>query len=332
MIALVAVLALPLGPAAPQESRPAVDSAPLAARLAGAWRELGAENPRVIGFLGERCVQVYRGGQSVMTVAYGADAMERTPCDSGSTLREQVRIEGPVLTLTYPGGNAFRFERVDPTKDPETFDSVRLDAIPLGVRTPGAEELADLRSELEARVEREQEIRRRIAPLMQVPPEERGIDALNAVGEEMRAIDLDNTRYLTGLLQDVGWIDTERFGEDARHDAFLIVQHSPSLRLMGTVLPILEAEARDDPSTGGPYAYLHDRYQLSMCGMQRYGTQLYSGPDGAHYVVRLEDPEGVDERREAFALGPLEDYLDLFRSGGTPVVVGDLPERSAGGD
>ncbi len=326
MLAL-AVLVLTAASALRPQSPPAAER--LENRLAGAWRELEADPPRLLGFTGLLCVQSLEGSQTVFRVEYGEAALVRTPCGFGDVLREEVALADGVLTLTYPGGNVVRFERVDPAAAPADDEAVRLDPIPLGSRDPSADERADLRAELAARVERDQEVRRRMGPLLQVPPEERGIDALKAVGDEMRAVDLDNTRFLVELVRDVGWIDAERFGEEARRAAFLIVQHSPSLRLMATVLPVLETEANADPATGDPYAYLYDRLQLSLCGQQRYGTQLHVGPDGTHYVVRLDDPAGVDERRASLGMGPLEEYLDLFRASGTRVVIGDLPAAVA---
>ena len=139
----------------------------------------------------------------------------------------------------------------------------------------------------------------------------------------MRAIDLENTLYLTALLRDVGWIDAERFGPQAHGAAFLIVQHSPHLRLMRTVLPVLEGEARANRSQGQRFALLHDRLSLSLCGSQRYGTQLVTGRDDAYYVTRLEAPEGVDARRAELGMGTLEEYLALYRGQGIRVVIGD---------
>ena len=295
-------------------------------RLAGAWRELGATKPRILGFSEERCVQFSDDYQRVFTVTYGEDSITRTPCGSGGAQRHGVRFEEDEVVFDALGSET-RYARIDPDVDPEAYDSVRLDPFVLGSRAPSADEIVGLCAELDARVQREQAVRRRMGPLMALPPAERNAEALDAIGDEMQVIDRDNTRYLVRLLEDVGWIDADRFGEDARQNAFLIVQHSPSLRLMGTVLPLLESEARADPTTGMLYAYLYDRYQLALCAPQRFGTQLHVGLDGTHYVVRLEQLETVDERREAFGMGPLEDYLDLFRRSGTEVVIGDVPDQ-----
>lgn len=302
--------------------------ADLEPRLAGAWREEGVDEPRLLFFEANRCVLVWRGQQSLFDVEYGVDAIKRRPVGTGAELDEAVSIDGDRLTLRYPGGNEFTYVHLA-----EVPADARIGPMELGSRTPDDDELGAIEADLSARAERDQDVRQRLNALMTAARAAGDLDTaegrnrfmtgaeMTAISREMASIDVENTRFLAKLLADVGWIDPDRFGVDANRNAFLIVQHSGNLRLMQTVLPRLEEEARANSTIGELYALLYDRTQLRLGGMQRYGTQLTSDATGGLVVDHLEDPENVDERRASVGMGPLETYLDYFRRDGRTVRV-----------
>lgn len=283
-------------------------------RLAGAWEQ--AEGGQVLHFDGDRCVLVEDGRQVLFAVEYGEAGIRRRPLDADVVLDETVAFTEGGLTLTYPGGRQVGYRRLAAVPD-----DARREPLPLGTRNPEGPEIARLGAELRERAVREQAVREELAPLLHAGEGKRDRDAEREVMRRMHAIDVDNTRRLVAIVTDVGWIDRARFSERACADAFLIVQHSGSLRLMQAVLPLLEAEARQRADVGEEFALLFDRTQLALGREQRYGTQLREGEGGVMHVVRLLDPDGVDERRRSVGLPPLEDYLQLFRRRGAKVVV-----------
>ncbi len=57
-------------------------------------------------------------------------------------------------------------------------------------------------------------------------------------------------------------------------------------------------------------ALLEDRVLLDEGKSQRYGSQLKFNPEnGTYELYPIDDPAGVNERRQEMGLGPLEDYL-----------------------
>ncbi|HEY8524359.1 MAG TPA: DUF6624 domain-containing protein [Acidimicrobiales bacterium] len=64
-------------------------------------------------------------------------------------------------------------------------------------------------------------------------------------------------------------------------------------------------------------AYLEDRVALNRGRPQRYGTQI-GCVDGRAEPAELEDPEGVDERRAAVGLSPLDDTELAVSAAGAP--------------
>lgn len=140
--------------------------------------------------------------------------------------------------------------------------------------------------------------------------------------QKMTEVDTDNTAWLTELVAEVGWIDSQRFSDEAAEVAFLIVQHSGDLRLMAAALPAIEADVEASGANGGRYALLFDRFRMWRAERQRYGSQLGFGADGM-FLYPLEDPASVDERRAEVGLEPLAAYLERFRerNGDKPVEI-----------
>ena len=56
-------------------------------------------------------------------------------------------------------------------------------------------------------------------------------------------------------------------------------------------------------------ALLEDRVAIGEGRMQIYGSQIGTKPDNSHYVLPLEDPDHVDQRRAGVGLGPLAEYV-----------------------
>jgi len=199
------------------------------------------------------------------------------------------------------------------TRDGERRRFERAEAMPgsLVVQTPDIaapeplepDALDALRAELSERRDKEQAVRARISD----PDEDQSV-----VMSEMHRIDVDNTAWLKERMADTGWFDAARFGRKATGDAFLIVQHSGDLGLMTAALPLIKAEIRSGAIRGDQFALLYDRLALNLGRKQSFGSQL-SGNDDGLFVCPLDDPEGVDARRKAVGMGPLVDYLELFR-------------------
>jgi len=136
---------------------------------------------------------------------------------------------------------------------------------------------------------------------------------------DIARVDHDNTEFLRTLIEELGWIDAERFGRESAEAAFLLVQHSPDLRLMRTALPRIEKDVRAKRIDGQNYALLFDRVQLNLGWKQRYGSQIGITEQGAKVLMPCEDFESVDQRRSELGMGTLANYLKLFEEGGVAV-------------
>jgi len=161
----------------------------------------------------------------------------------------------------------------------------------------------DLREELLRRAEKDQAAR--LAP----DDEWQGVVA----------VDAENLPWLENLVDEVGWPGRSLAGEDGAHAAWLLVQHADAdpafqrhcLDLMTEAVERGEATRRD-------LAYLTDRVLLAEGQPQEYGTQMW-GTENGWAPMNLRDPDNVDARRGAVALGPLSENVErISRDYGPP--------------
>lgn len=147
---------------------------------------------------------------------------------------------------------------------------------------------------------------------------------------DMSKVDEENAAALRTLVQEIGWIDAERFGREAAAHAFLIVQHSGDLRLMQAALPLIEKEMKQGIGNPQEYAMLYDRLQLMLGKKQRYGSQVGVGPLGNAVVLPLEDRSKVEQFRKEIGLFSLAMYLEMIEKvQGSKVRFADEEEKPA---
>lgn len=217
---------------------------------------------------------------------------------SGPKQAAEYEIKDGILTLK--GGEPQTFKKVD--RSPEAME---LRPLALGTAKPvSLPRVKALQEELAARQKEDQAVR--------TNPQRQG---------DMARVDGENTAWLKQQVQNLGWIDVERFGAEASNAAFLIVQHSGDLPLMLAALEPIEKDVKARRLDGQPYALLYDRVQLYTGNKQRFGTQVGRDKDGAPAVLPLEDPKRVEEFRKEVGLFPLAQYLAVFKqmNGGKPV-------------
>ena len=131
----------------------------------------------------------------------------------------------------------------------------------------------------------------------------------------MEAVHRRNAARLAQILDKVGWPGPELVGDEAAHAAWLILQHSigdPPLQRRG--LGLLREAAGRGEAPQVEVAMLEDRIRSLEGRGQLYGTQFDWDEQGQMSPMPLVDPEGVDERRRAIGLGPLDEDVRKRRA------------------
>lgn len=134
--------------------------------------------------------------------------------------------------------------------------------------------------------------------------------ASDILSQQVAKIDADNSEFLDGLIATDKWPRISAVGEEAAHDAWLLIQHAdanPALQLLA--LRQMEALLDDQDVSAKDYAYLYDRVMLKIAGEQRYATQ-FECKDGTRVPQPLEsDIESADRYRAAAGLETLAQNL-----------------------
>ncbi len=158
----------------------------------------------------------------------------------------------------------------------------------------------ELRKELLARVQIDQEARNRLIAYSGEPP----VDLLHELGE----IDRANTERMKEIVERYGWPTNRRVGEDGAQAAWLLVQHADRDRdFQRDCLPLLAAAAERGEASLSNVAYLTDRVLVADGKPQLYGTQFQT-VDGVLTPQSMEDPQNVDARRAKMGLSTMEEY------------------------
>jgi len=213
----------------------------------------------------------------------------------------KVRTVDDGILLTWPFWEG-TFRKLDATP-PE----VALEPCPVGTpKTLPRYRVERIQRELRNRVLDDKPIRDRLQIPGEVITQDEYISMLRAAEE--------NAKYLTELIAEVGWIASDRFGEEAARSAFFIVFQSDNLPLILAAVPRLEADVRAGRLDAEMYAELFDRLRMNLAEKQRYGTRVLQNPEGEWVIAFLEDPAHVDDFRRELGLGPVQEVADAFQA------------------
>jgi hypothetical protein len=126
---------------------------------------------------------------------------------------------------------------------------------------------------------------------------------------DMEALHRRNAARLREIIAAAGWPGRSLVGEDGAAAAWRILQHSiGEPGFMRGSLPVLSEAVAAGEAEPLHLAMLEDRILCFEGRPQLYGTQYFWDEAGEgmtlHYGV--EDPEGIEERRRAVGLPPIE--------------------------
>ncbi len=129
-------------------------------------------------------------------------------------------------------------------------------------------------------------------------------------------VDLDNTAWLSQIIDRQGWPRRSDVGKDAATAAWLLAQHADhDPDFQRRCLRLLAHAVDDGEAEPSHLAYLTDRVHRAEGRPQRYGTQFWYGPDGTGPLQPqpIEDPQHLDERRRSIGLGPFSEHASQLR-------------------
>jgi tetratricopeptide (TPR) repeat protein len=131
-------------------------------------------------------------------------------------------------------------------------------------------------------------------------------DSIKKVGVELER---KNLIKIKAILDKYGWLSAQKVGPQANSAIFLVIQHAEQAT-QEQYLPMMQQAVRQGNARPSDLALLEDRVALGQGKKQTYGSQIGTHKKtGKPCVLPLEDPEHVDQRRQAVGLMPLAEYV-----------------------
>ena len=192
-----------------------------------------------------------------------------------------------------------------------TFERVRLAQAALPAPTTDAERLIRMR-------ELDQAGRAALVKVdtARLTPDGRK-QVMAAVWTEILRQDREDQTALLKMLPAEGWFTRSRYGPDASHAAFLIVQHG-DVALWRRFVPVLEPLVAKGEVAGSDYALMFDRLAMFEGRPQRYGSQLRCEA-GELKPAPIETPAELDARRRSLGLTqPEATYVEVAKAVSPP--------------
>lgn len=136
---------------------------------------------------------------------------------------------------------------------------------------------------------------------------------MDSLSKVMAYQDSINLIKVIKVLDQYGWVGKDKVGEQANQTLFLVIQHA-DLKTQQRYLPIMRKAVKKGNAQKESLALLEDRVALREGRKQLYGSQIGMNPEtNTYYVLPLEDPDHVDERRAKAGLPPLAEYVKSWQ-------------------
>jgi hypothetical protein len=143
---------------------------------------------------------------------------------------------------------------------------------------------------------------------------------------EMEAVHAENARALESILDAHGWPGMSLAGRDGSIAAWTVALHAIGMpAFQRRCLALLARAAEEGEVPPAFVAMMEDRIRFNERRPQRYGTIFDWDEHGRMAPWTIEDPAGVDARRVAVGLRPMEDEIRKVRR--APREKGDAPPK-----
>jgi len=136
----------------------------------------------------------------------------------------------------------------------------------------------------------------------------------NSYNTEMAEIHNENAKYLSEIIDKIGYPTVDKVGKEASQAAWLIIQHAIGqpifMKKCAELLKKAIAENKADPKN---LAYLTDRIAVFEGKAQLYGTQFDWDKNGKMNPRHYDDITKVNQRRKALGFNTLEEQTLLIK-------------------
>jgi hypothetical protein len=126
---------------------------------------------------------------------------------------------------------------------------------------------------------------------------------------KIEELDAVNLLEVKSILDQYGWLGVEAIGKKGNAALFLVIQHADQ-QTREKYLPMMRTAAKQNRAALSDLALLEDRLALEQGKKQLYGSQMgFNEKTQRYYVLPIEKPEHVDERRKSMGLSDMKSHL-----------------------
>lgn len=135
---------------------------------------------------------------------------------------------------------------------------------------------------------------------------------MDSLWQDILKRDSINLIKVNTILKSHGWPDKKLIGERGTTTLFLVIQHADQ-NTQEKYLPMIKKAMAANNLPKSQYAMFYDRLVLRRGEKQLYGTQLaMSKEHKTPYVLPLENPENVDQRRAQMGLNTMQENFNRW--------------------
>jgi hypothetical protein len=135
------------------------------------------------------------------------------------------------------------------------------------------------------------------------------VDSIKNRIESYRHIHADSLKAIFSVH---GFPTHQQIGKDGIQGLFVLVAHSKDLDFQELCLIYFIIEAKEGGLEWSELAILFDKIQVEKGKPQYFSTQPLSTSDGSFKLYPIADEKYLDQRREAFDMLPIREYMEQF--------------------
>jgi len=135
------------------------------------------------------------------------------------------------------------------------------------------------------------------------------VDSIKTLVDQYRKIHRDK---LDSLINLNGFPTHKTIGKDGVQGLFVMVAHAKDLDFQELCLIYFVIEAKEGGLSWQELAILFDKIQVEKGQPQYFSTQPLETDDGSFKLYPIADEKNLDQRRVAFDMLPIKEFLDQF--------------------
>ncbi|MGQ0828698.1 MAG: DUF6624 domain-containing protein [Bacteroidota bacterium] len=121
-----------------------------------------------------------------------------------------------------------------------------------------------------------------------------------------------NLFIVLNVIEKYGWLGRDIVGGIGNSALSLVLQRT-ELKIQEKYLPVMREAFKKDDVDVYDLAAMEDIVALKQGKKQIYGSQLKKADEKKYYILPIEEPEAVNERRAKIGLNTMNDYLQNWR-------------------